>query len=134
MPVGRYYTLDTATELLVQVRPLLEVLRDDARRLERVRDDAVRLRRSNGAPGAAAAAQEREGELVGIADRMRDVVARLEAWDVQLRDIETGLIDFPALASGRPIWLCWRLGEEGIGWWHDINVGFSGRRPLIELE
>ena len=51
-----------------------------------------------------------------------------------LSDIETGLIDFPALANGRPIWLCWRCGEDGIGWWHDVNVGFAGRRPLIELE
>jgi hypothetical protein len=72
--------------------------------------------------------------VVAIAERMREAVAQLEAWHVELRDIETGLIDFPALANGRPIWLCWRFGEDGIGWWHDVNVGFAGRRPLIELE
>ena len=132
--MARYYGLDDAAERLTEVRPILEALRDDARRLRRARDELLGLRRSNGAPGAAAAAAQREQAVVAIAERMRDSVAQLEAWDVELRDIETGLIDFPALANGRPIWLCWRFGEEGIGWWHDVNVGFAGRRPLIELE
>ena len=132
--VARYYSLDDAGQLLLEIRPLLEGLRDDAHRLRQASDTLVALRRSNGAPGAAAAAEQREHEMTVIAGRMRDAVARLEGWDVQLRDIETGLIDFPALANGRPIWLCWRFGEEAIGWWHDVNVGFAGRKPLIELE
>ncbi len=132
--MARYYGLDDAAQRLTEVRPILEALRDDARRLRRARDELLGLRRSNGAPGAAAAAQQHEQAVVAIAERMRESVAQLEAWDVELRDIETGLIDFPALANGRPIWLCWRFGEDGIGWWHDVNVGFAGRRPLIELE
>jgi hypothetical protein len=53
---------------------------------------------------------------------------------VTLRDISTGLIDFPALASGRPIWLCWRLGEGStITWWHEADKGFDSRQPLTEL-
>jgi hypothetical protein len=132
--MARYYGLDDATQRLTEVRPILEALRDDARRLRRARDELLGLRRSNGAPGAAAAAEQHEHAVVAIAERMRNSVAQLEAWNVELRDIETGLIDFPALANGRPIWLCWRFGEDGIGWWHDVNVGFAGRRPLIELE
>jgi hypothetical protein len=132
--VARFYRLDSAAATLAEIRPLLEALRDDARRLQRSRDELARLRRSNGAPGAAAAADQREQELRGLAERIRDAVARLDSLDVQLRDVETGLIDFPALVSGRPIWLCWRFGEDEIGWWHEVNVGFAGRRPLIELE
>ncbi len=132
--MAHYYGLDEAAQRLTEVRPILEALRDDARRLRRARDELLGLRRSNGAPGAAAAANQREQAVVAIAERMREAVAQLEAWHVELRDIETGLIDFPALANGRPIWLCWRFGEDGIGWWHDVNVGFAGRRPLIELE
>jgi hypothetical protein len=52
---------------------------------------------------------------------------------VTLRDISTGLIDFPALANGRPIWLCWRLGENNIAWWHESNTGYDSRQPLAEL-
>ena len=58
------------------------------------------------------------------------IVARLVEWDVTLRDISAGLIDFPALANGRPVWLCWRLGEGDIAWWHNTDEGFSARKPL----
>ena len=44
------------------------------------------------------------------------------------------LVDFPALANGRPIWLCWKLGEDDIAWWHELEAGVAGRRPLIDLE
>ena len=47
--------------------------------------------------------------------------------------IETGLIDFPALVTGRQVWLCWRLGEGDVDWWHELDEGFGGRRPLSEL-
>ena len=47
--------------------------------------------------------------------------------------ISTGLLDFPALVSGRQVWLCWRLGETGIGYWHAHDEGFAGRRPLANL-
>ena len=132
--MARFYTLDSAAATLAEIQPLLEALRDDARRLEGSRDELVRLRRSNGAPAAAAAAERLQQELRMLAERMREAVARIDSLDVQLRDVETGLIDFPALVSGRPIWLCWRFGDDGIGWWHEVNVGFAGRRPLIELE
>ena len=39
----------------------------------------------------------------------------------------------PLLVSGRQVWLCWRLGEESVGWWHGLDTGFDGRRPLAEL-
>lgn len=69
-----------------------------------------------------------------IVDQMGAAVAQLDRWSVALRDIETGLIDFPALAGGRPVWLCWRLGEPtAIAWWHEHEAGFAGRRPLAEI-
>ena len=71
--------------------------------------------------------------MQGLIDQMQAGVARIDALGTTLRDIESGLIDFPALASGRQIWLCWRLGEEEVGWWHELSTGFSDRRPLIEL-
>jgi len=52
---------------------------------------------------------------------------------IHLRQIETGLVDFPALVSGRPIWLCWRLGEERVEWWHETTEGFDSRRRLEDL-
>ena len=71
--------------------------------------------------------------MQGVIDQMQAAVTQLVERDVTLREIETGLIDFPALASGRQIWLCWRLGEGDIDAWHELGDGFSGRRALVDL-
>jgi hypothetical protein len=71
--------------------------------------------------------------MQGIIDQMQASVARLEELSITLRDIKTGLVDFPALVTGRQVCLCWRLGEESVDWWHELTEGYSGRRPLSEL-
>ena len=71
--------------------------------------------------------------MQGVIDRMQAGVARIDELGVTLREIETGLIDFPALASGRQIWLCWRLGEGDIAFWHELGDGFGGRQALADL-
>jgi hypothetical protein len=57
-------------------------------------------------------------------------LGELEAVDVVLRDVERGLIDFPAIRGGEEIYLCWLLDEDEISFWHEPEAGFSGRRPL----
>lgn len=91
-----------------------------------------------GASGGADAPIDTEVRILrlrmqGVIDRMQAGVARIDALGVTLREIETGLIDFPALASGRQIWLCWRLGESKVEWWHELDDGFGGRRGLVDL-
>ncbi len=71
--------------------------------------------------------------IQGIVDQMGASVARIDGWGITLRDIEAGLIDFPALVDGRQVWLCWRLGEDDVAWWHELDAGIAGRRPLAEL-
>lgn len=130
--MATYFDLSDANARLVELRPLLVDLRDDRdavarsqRRLEqRPRDD-----------GDHHAELEREQEEIArLVRRMAGTVRQIDAWGIMLRDIGTGLVDFPALASGRPIWLCWRLGEADIAWWHELEAGVAGRRPLIDLE
>jgi hypothetical protein len=82
------------------------------------------------------AAEERRRlrlRMQGVIDQMQAGVARIDELGVTLREIETGLIDFPALASGRQIWLCWRLGEGDIEFWHELGDGFGGRQALVDL-
>jgi hypothetical protein len=71
--------------------------------------------------------------MQGVIDQMQAGVARIDQLGVTLREIETGLIDFPALVAGRQVWLCWRLGEDDIEWWHELGDGFGGRQALIDL-
>ena len=54
----------------------------------------------------------------------------LRELEVVLRDLDRGLLDFPSLRDGREVYLCWQEGEDGIGFWHEPDAGFGGRRPL----
>lgn len=128
----QYYDLSAANDRLAQLRPILLGLRGDRDRIAHSQQRLARLRESDGDHHADL---EREQEQVlAIVHRMEAAVRQIEAWGVTLRDIGTGLVDLPALANGRPIWLCWRLGEGDITWWHDLDAGLAGRKPLIELE
>jgi hypothetical protein len=147
--VTTFYTLDRANARLPEVRGILEDLR--SRRLELVglRD---RLHAASGAevPGGRGSLVEEAlteagsggpesprvlaARIQAVIDQMQAAVERLDRWDVTLRDIGTGLIDFPALVNGRQVWLCWRLGEDDVAWWHELSTGIAGRRPLAELE
>lgn len=143
-----FYTLDRANARLPEVRAILEDLR--ARRTELIAlRDRMRVAAQAEVPGGRSLVDEAladagTGELESprvlaariqaIIDQMQAAVGRLDDWDVTLRDIGTGLIDFPALVNGRQVWLCWRLGEDDVAWWHELTAGVAGRRPLSELE
>ncbi len=62
--------------------------------------------------------------------QVADLVSRIRAFGCELKDPRIGLIDFPSQMFGRVVYLCWRLGEPRIGWWHDLDSGFQGRQPL----
>jgi hypothetical protein len=130
--VTSYYELDAANDRVAELRPLLSRLRDDR---DAVAAAQLRLQQLASTEDADRADLEREREaIVAIVRRMEAVVRQIDAWGVTLRDIGTGLVDLPALANGRPIWLCWRLGEDDIAYWHELDAGIAGRKPLIELE
>jgi hypothetical protein len=132
--VARYYGIDEANLRLAELRPLLEQLRADRNRVAELQRDLTRGRQTNGSAEHAEELAEIEDEEREIVRRMQTSVGQIDAWGVTLRDIGSGLIDFPALANGRPIWLCWRLGEDdSIGWWHEVTSGFDSRQPLSEL-
>lgn len=132
-----YYDLGAANDRIGELRPLLHELREDRDaiaaaqlRLQRLQDDG-----SSGDEDAQRAQLESEQERVAeTVRRMERTVRQIDAWGITLRDIGMGLVDFPALANGRPIWLCWKLGEEDVAFWHELDAGIAGRKPLIELE
>lgn len=133
----RFFDVDAANEALIEVAPLLATLSDQRAELIRLRDRTLAiLSPSRGGPETEVDAEEARRlrlRMQGVIDQMAAAVARIDALGITLRDIEHGLIDFPALANGRQVWLCWQLGERDIAHWHDLDAGFGGRRPLIEL-
>lgn len=65
---------------------------------------------------------------------IRALVREVAEMGIEVKGLDDGLIDFPAEWRGRPIHLCWKLGEgERISWWHEVDTGFAGRRPIREL-
>ena len=131
--MARYYRLDEANDRLADLRPMLEKLRADRNAVAELQQKIRDVRSNNGSADHAAEIGRIEDEMRAIVSRMKDAVDQVDEWGVALRDIGTGLIDFPALANGRPIWLCWRLGEGDIGWWHEADSGFDSRQRLTEL-
>ena len=132
----RYYAIDEANAALPEVERILAALRDQREELIALRDRVVEASPPDDetpTPGAAEKIRLLRLGVQGLIDQMQAGVARLVEMDITLRDISSGLIDFPALFSGRPIWLCWRLGEAGVEHWHAHDEGFDTRRPLGEL-
>ena len=132
----RFYAIDEANAALPDLERILGALREQRIELIELRDQAVAVTPPDDeSPTDEAAEKLRLVRLrmQGLIDQMQAGVARLVELDITLRDISTGLIDFPALLSGRPIWLCWRLGEGDVAHWHKRDQGYEDRQPLSEL-
>ena len=67
-------------------------------------------------------------------DRLNDLVDELQQANVELKDFERGLVDFPATHNGREIYLCWHRGEETVHTWHEMDAGYAGRQDVVLLK
>ncbi|MBV9174965.1 MAG: DUF2203 domain-containing protein [Chloroflexi bacterium] len=133
-PDARTFTREEAEALLPEIDRLLAEAQNLAERLrgtERQAQAEQSRARANGQvrPGAAPAVSDAERRAIGA--QLSTLLERIHDMGVVLRDIRAGLIDFPSPREGRIVYLCWRRGEPfEIRWWHEIDAGFAGRRPL----
>ena len=132
----KHFTLDEAQSLLPVLESLLKRAVEAKRAAEEIEERFHALSRKIFLAG---------GLLVDV-DRVRrqraayeshvqaakDSLAEIDAIGVQVKDIETGLLDFPCLIDGETVLLCWKLGESRIEFWHTLDAGFRGRQPLDE--
>ena len=125
MSHSRHYSIEEATALLDPVSELLEGMRSARDRLgdaeARAALAAASATNGGGEPGRTVS----EGFL-----ELRDGMIWLRDREIVLRDLDSGLVDFPALRDDDEIYLCWQEGEEEIGFWHEPDAGFAGRRTL----
>ena len=123
MADGELWTVERANAALPRVGAALVRIRDLVAAARREREETAGLREGNGHPAAPRGTEE-----------LRAAVEALTAEGIILRDLDAGLVDFPAeLADGRRYLLCWVLGESEVQWWHWPDTGFAGRRPLSDL-
>ena len=119
----KVYSPTEANALLPYLAPTLVELREKFEEAAQVREAVTHAALGNGW------SEKRETWSRTLA-RVQELIERLQDWNITLRDIETGLIDFPAVIEGQEAFLCWRLGEPEVAYWHTAEEGFPGRRPL----
>jgi hypothetical protein len=122
----KLFTLEEANALLPKLQELLDdlTLHRDA-----LREKAPRLEpilRAAGANGGGRVGSEYSVEAYNLYLAIR----RIQEFGVLLKDLDMGLLDFPHEREGRIVFLCWHPPEESIGYWHEIEAGYAGRRPL----
>jgi hypothetical protein len=123
----RHYTLEQANAVRGWVTQRVNWIRDARARL-------IALG-SRASEAVGALDPERGGsypgrDVAGALVELSRAIGELEAVEVVLRDIDRGLVDFPSLRDGEEVYLCWLLDENEIGFWHEPEAGFAGRRPL----
>jgi hypothetical protein len=121
--MSKVYTVEEANALLPHLAPALVELRAKFEQAAEIRVLVTKAAAGNGW------SPERDKWSRTLA-RVAELLERLQAWEVELRDIATGLVDFPAVVDDEEAFLCWRLGEQRVAYWHSQEDGFRGRRPL----
>lgn len=122
---NRHYTVEEARALLPQVRAWLE-------RLQQLRDEVEEVERKLAL--LTARGYDIGGELAHC--WVRGLIAVYETFEefrsreIQLKDLDRGLVDFPAFRDGREVFLCWEQGDSDIEFWHELDAGYAGREPL----
>lgn len=108
----------------------LEELRERLPRLREARDALIASSRRISDAVASDGGGIAGSEWFSYQEALKTEVLFLADHGILLRDPDTGLVDFPAEREGRRVYLCWKLGEDRVGWYHEATGGFGGRRPL----
>src|SRR2546422_593756 len=128
----KLFTVEEANGLIPTIEQIMLRVRERKRELDQFRqlvDDVAEKTRGNGHTRGAdlkprAAAAQR------AADELNKAIDEVTSLGCVVKDLDQGLIDFPHERDGVVVYLCWRLGETSIAWWHEVEAGFRGRQPL----
>jgi hypothetical protein len=127
------FTPDEANELLPTVRRLVERMVEAKRALDAAQaeaDDVSARIAGNGGGLPPARLAEVDAGVSRRATELARVLEKIQALGVVVKDLDTGLVDFPSMRDGRDVLLCWQLGEDDVAFWHGYDDGYAGRRPI----
>lgn len=130
----RYFKLHEAQELLPVIGSYLEQAREQKLKVDGLNEElahaAARIMLMGGSIPAHAELGRKKTERDEFASQVQEAVSKILDTGCLVKDLDEGLVDFPCLMHGEEAYLCWKLGEERIGYWHGIEEGFAGRKPL----
>ena len=121
----KHYTRDEARELLPQIRRWLKQMLQLRAELEK-HDERLRGLRE---PGRDVGGEPVNRWVRTMAD-VKEVLLEFHRRDIQLKDLDRGLLDFPAIIGGKEVFLCWEKDEDDVEFWHDLDTGYSGRERI----
>ncbi len=134
--MDRTFTLDEAHLLLPVLESLLRRAIAEKQQIENIAREFQQLAghvfASGGCELDVVALSRRKAERDNSVQQLKDTVEEITALGVQVKDLEMGLLDFPCVVEGETILLCWKLGEERIGYWHGFEEGYKGRKPITD--
>lgn len=122
----KHYTRDEARALLPQIRIWLTQLAQDRQRLQQLEQQmADPLSKGYDLGGVVV------HRWVETLAEIKDVIEEFQSREIEIKDVERGLVDFPAFIGGKEVFLCWEKDEDDIEFWHDLNSGYAGREPIL---
>ena len=133
MTFPRYFTLEEANGLLQWLETKLAQLdpyRGEVARRRRTSGEILEKVKGNGSTHRSDELERHQQLMVELQKSIEDILEQVTSKGIIVRDLERGLVDFPALLEGEEVFLCWLRGEPKVAFWHDINTGFSSRKPL----
>jgi hypothetical protein len=131
---ARLFTVNEANELLPELRPLVERILENIRRLKSASETVIRREQLDPeAPNLMDRLRE-DGEVAKLIAQVQSSVDAINARGCICKGVEQGLIDFPCVLGAEVVFLCWQLGEPHVGFWHRIEDGFAGRKQLLEAD
>lgn len=132
----RTFNLDEAHSLLPVLESLLRSAISGKKLMEEIDGEMQSLTQrifiNGGTHVDVVAVARRKAERAKAEQRAKDALAEIDSIGVQVKDIDTGLLDFPCEVDGRVVLLCWKMGETSITHWHSTEEGFAGRKPIDE--
>ena len=133
----KYFDRREAEELLPAIESFLEEAQKQKRALDSITAEisnaALRIMMLGGSLPPFAELNHKKAQREKIAEQLSQTVDEIQQTGCVVKDLDTGLVDFPSLRRGEKVYLCWKLGEERIGYWHGIEEGFAGRKPLDDV-
>lgn len=124
--MSQYFTLPEANQTLIIIRPLMDEVQAIRQKIMTTQPEAwSAIEKSVGNGGSRTLSK-----MVQDFERLDALVHQILDTGVLIKDVNVGLLDFPALRNGQEVYLCWQYGEGDIGFWHEVDAGFAGRQPI----
>jgi hypothetical protein len=130
----RYFNRSEAQELLPVITRELEHGRRRKQTIDQLEQElaqaAARIMVLGGSIPSHEELTKKRAEALRLTAQLKQAIERIQATGCVVKDLDEGLVDFPSLLDGQEVYLCWKLGEERIAYWHGLEEGFAGRKPL----